>query len=83
VASLMFRILSRIRLLVIQVFDQFVVCSCEECAHRRTKPVYPVVARERPRRDGRTKGAGRVKGAARKIDPWERQSANTHQKQTL
>ncbi len=64
----MLRILPRIRLLIIQVLDEFVVGSGKESTHQRTEPVDPVVAGEGVGGDGGTKGTGRVEGTAGEVD---------------
>ena len=65
-------ILTRVGLLIVEIFDQSVVCSGEETSQGGSNPVDPVVARKGASGHGRAKGAGRVKRAAGEVNAWMR-----------
>jgi hypothetical protein len=58
------RILTRVRLFVVEVLDESIVSSSKRTTKERADPVDPVVARERCASDGRTEASCGIEGTA-------------------
>lgn len=67
----MLSILARVRLLIVQIFDQLVISRSEKGAQCRTDPIDPVFMGKRAGSYRRAKGTGRIEGAACEKDAFK------------
>ena len=64
------RVLTGVRLFVIEILDEAVIPSSKRATEKRTDPVNPMIAGERCTGNGGTEAAGGIEGAAGVVDAY-------------